>query len=216
MSPAGTRVVGYVRVSTAEQAESGAGLAAQRAAIKEAAKRRGWALVSILEDVGVSAKSTKGRTALAAAIALVEAGGADALVVAKLDRLSRSMLDFATLMDRARTNRWAIVVLDMEFDMTTPTGELMANMLAAFAQFERRLIGQRTKDGLAQKRAQGVQLGRRPTTPDAVARRVRREREAGASLGAIARGLNLDAIPTAQGGAAWYPSTVRALLNRVA
>ena len=216
MSPAGTRVVGYVRVSTAEQADSGAGMAAQRTAIEDATRRRGWVLVAILEDAGVSGKSTKKRPALEAATALIEAGGADALVVAKLDRLSRSMLDFLTLMDRARKNNWAIVLLDVDFDMTTPTGELMANMLAAFAQFERKIIGQRTRDGLAQKRAQGVQLGRPRKTPDAVLRRVMREREAGASFGAIARGLNDDAIPTAQGGSRWYPSTVRALLSRVA
>ena len=207
MSPAGTRVVGYVRVSTAEQADSGAGMAAQRTAIEDATRRRGWVLVAILEDAGVSGKSTKKRPALEAATALIEAGGADALVVAKLDRLSRSMLDFLTLMDRARKNNWAIVLLDVDFDMTTPTGELMANRLAA---------GQRTRDGLAQKRAQGVQLGRPRKTPDAVLRRVMREREAGASFGAIARGLNDDAIPTAQGGSRWYPSTVRALLSRVA
>ncbi len=214
MSPAGTRVVGYVRVSTAEQADSGAGLAAQRAAIEQAARRRGWVLVAVLEDAGVSAKSMKGRTSLAAAIALIEAGGADALVVAKLDRLSRSIIDFATLMAQAKSAGWALVVLDMDFDMTTPQGELMANMLAAFAQFERRLIGERTKDGLAQKRLQGVQLGRPRSTPDAVARRVVRERENGASLGVIARGLNDDAIPTAQGGSRWYASTVAALLRR--
>jgi len=214
MSPAGTRVVGYVRVSTHEQAESGAGLDAQRVAIEDAARRRGWVLVTILEDRGLSAKSTNGRPALAAAVALVEAGGADALVVSKLDRLSRSMLDFATLMERARKAGWAIVVLDMDFDMTTPTGELMANMLAAFAQFERRLIGQRTKDGLAIKKAQGVAMGRPRSTPKAVLNRVVRERASGASLGAIARGLNDDAIPTAQGGNRWYSSTVKALLTR--
>lgn len=208
-------MVGYLRVSTAEQAESGAGLEAQRAAIQDAAKRRGWVLVTILEDRGVSAKSTTGREALAAAVALIEAGGADALVVSKLDRLSRSMLDFATMMERARSAGWAIVVLDMDFDMTTPTGELMANMLAAFAQFERRLIGQRTKDGLAIKKAQGVQLGRRPSTPEAVERRVLRERARGASMGRIAKGLNEDAIPTVQGGVRWYPSTIKALLARL-
>ena len=214
MSPAGTRVVGYVRVSTSEQADSGAGLAAQRTAIEQAAKQRGWQLVAILDDKGVSAKSMKGRESLAAAIALIEAGGANALVVAKLDRLSRSIIDFATLMDRAQKAGWALIVLDMDFDMTTPQGELMANMLAAFAQFERRLIGQRTKEGLAAKKAQGVIMGRPRTTPDAVLRRVVRERDRGASLGAIARGLNEDAIPTAQGGSRWYSSTVKALLDR--
>ncbi len=87
-------------------------------------------------------------------------------------------------------------------------------MLAPFAQFERRLIAQRTKEGLAAKKAQGVVIGRPRTTPDAVARRVARERERGASLRAIARGLSEDAIPTAQGGSRWYPSTVKALLER--
>jgi DNA invertase Pin-like site-specific DNA recombinase len=202
--------VGYVRVSTQEQADSGAGLAAQRAAIEAECNRRGWVLVSILEDRGVSAKSTKNRDALAAAIALIEAGGADALVVAKLDRLSRSLIDFSTLMERARSAGWAIVLLDM----TTPTGELMSNMLACFAQFERRIIGQRTKDGLAAKRAAGVQLGRPRTTPDKVVARIERERTAGKSLNAIAQRLNDDAIPTAQGGAQWHASTVKAVLER--
>jgi DNA invertase Pin-like site-specific DNA recombinase len=214
MGPKGMKVVGYIRVSTQEQADSGAGMAAQRSAIEEACERRGWVLVTILEDAGVSAKSTKGRQGLAAAIAMIEAGGAEALVVAKLDRLSRSVADFGTLLERALAGRWSIVLLDMDLDMTTPNGELMAHMLASFAQFERRIIGQRTKDGLAAKRAAGVQLGRPRTTPAKVVARIERERAAGASLNAIAKRLNDDAIPTAQGGAQWHPSTVKALLAR--
>ena len=171
--------------------------------------------MTILEDKGVSAKSTKNRTALAAAITLIEAGGAEALVVAKLDRLSRSLIDFATLMDRARSAGWAIVLLDMDFDMTTPTGELMSNMLACFAQFERRIIGQRTKDGLAAKRGEGVQIGRPRTMPAKVVARIKREHEAGKSLRSIAERLNDDAIPTAQGGAQWHASTVKAVLGRL-
>lgn len=214
MSPRGTKVVGYVRVSTSEQAEKGAGLTAQRRAIEEACTRRGWVLTTILEDRGVSAKSTKGREALAAALAMIEAGGAEALVVAKLDRLSRSILDFSTLMERAASKGWAIVVLDMDFDMTTPTGELMANMLASFAQFERRLISQRTKDGLAVKRSEGVQLGRRSTLDERTVARIAKARDAGMSLAAIAQALNDDAIPTGQGGKRWYASSVKAVLDR--
>src|ERR1019366_8492413 len=141
MSPAGTRVVGYARVSTQEQADSGAGLAAQRAAIEAEATSKGWVLVAILEDRGVSGKKTngsddptKGRPALAAAVGLLETGGADALVVSKLDRLSRSVVDFGNLVERAKEKGWAIVLLDMQLDMTTPQGELMANMLVSFAQ----------------------------------------------------------------------------------
>lgn len=214
VSPAGTKVIGYVRVSTAEQADSGAGLAAQRSAIEAEAERKGWILVTILEDAGVSGKSTKGRPGLEAALAIIEAGGAQALVVAKLDRLSRSIVDFGQLVERAKSNGWAVVLLDMELDMTTPQGELMANMLVSFAQFERRLIGQRTKDGLAAKKAAGVRVGRPRNLPDRVVSRIERQRAAGASLGAIAKALNADAIPTAQGGAGWHASTVRAVLNR--
>lgn len=214
MNAPGTRVVGYLRVSTHEQTDSGAGIAAQRHTIEQHAERRGWQIVTMVEDSG-SAKSTRGRPALAAALTLVRGGAADALVVSKLDRLSRSIIDFATLMDEARRERWALIVLDCDFDMTTPAGEMMANMLACFAQFERRVIGQRTKDALAQKRAEGVVLGRPRKIPDAVVARIEREKAAGATLTAIAARLNEDAIPTAQGGAQWHPSTVRKVLHRV-
>ncbi len=215
MSPKrGTRVVGYIRVSTSEQADSGAGLAAQRSAIEAAAQSKGWELVTILEDRGISAKSTKNRSSLAAAVAMIEAGGAEALVVSKLDRLSRSLVDFANLMQQAQSNGWAIVVLDSDFDMTTASGRLMANMLASFAEFERELISQRTKDGLAAKRAAGVQIGRPRTMPAKVVARIEREHAAGKSLRSIAERLNEDAIPTAQGGAQWHASTVKAVLAR--
>ena len=90
---------------------------------------------------------------------------------------------------------------------------MMASVLAIFAQFERRLIGQRTRDALAVKKAQGVQLGRPRTMPDSVRKRIRQEREQGRSLAAIAAGLNADSIATAQGGSRWYPSTVSATLR---
>jgi DNA invertase Pin-like site-specific DNA recombinase len=82
------------------------------------------------------------------------------LVVAKLDRLSRSMIDFTGVMAKAQKQGWALVALDCAVDTTTPAGEAMAHVLATFAQFERRLIGQRTREALAVKRKQGVRLGR--------------------------------------------------------
>src|SRR4051812_11038212 len=97
------RAVLYTRVSTAEQAESGAGLAAQEAALRAHAARRGWETVDYLTDAGASGKSMAGRPGLARAIDLVTTGQADALAVAKLDRLSRSLLDFAGLMVRAQS-----------------------------------------------------------------------------------------------------------------
>jgi len=97
--------------------------------------------------------------------------------------------------------------------MTTPAGEAMANMLATFAQFERRLISQRTKEALAVKKAQGVRIGRPAVMPRAVVSRMRRERAKGLSYRAIADRLNADGVPTAQGGLRWYPGTVRYALG---
>jgi DNA invertase Pin-like site-specific DNA recombinase len=77
----------------------------------------------------------------------------------------------------------------------------MAHMLATFAQFERRLISQRTKEALAVKRASGVRLGRPPMVPKMVARRIQRGRARGDSFRRIAADLNETGVPTAQGGA---------------
>ena len=207
------RVIGYLRVSTDEQALSGAGLEAQRAAIAVECRRRGWQLVETLEDAGYSAKDLK-RPGVREALRALEAGEANALVVAKLDRLSRSMLDFAALMATAQKQQWALVALDCAVDTSTPAGEAMAHVLATFGQFERRLIGQRTREALAIKRASGVRLGRPPTVPQAIVRRIQRQRARGDSLRAIADALNRDEVPTAQGGAQWYAATVRGILAR--
>ena len=206
------QVIGYVRVSTEEQRASGAGLAAQRAAILAECQRRGWQLVDVVEDRGYSAKDLR-RPGIRAALDELRRGEAQGLVVAKLDRLSRSMLDFTAIMTTAQRESWALVALDCAVDTTTPAGEAMANVLATFAQFERRLIGQRTREALAAKRAQGVRLGRPRSLPPRTVRRIRRERDQGAPLARIADALNADRVPTAHGGECWYPSTVRAVLR---
>jgi DNA invertase Pin-like site-specific DNA recombinase len=209
------RVLGYVRVSTQEQGKSGAGLAAQRSAIRKACEERGWELVEVVEDKGFSAKSLE-RPGITGVLEQLDNGSAGALVVAKLDRLSRSLLDFAGLMERARRQGWALVALDLGVDTSTPAGEMMANVLATFAQFERRMIGQRTKDALAQKRAAGVRLGRPRNLPDDVVRRILEQRAERLTLQAIADGLNADRVPTAQGGALWRPSSVRSVIASAA
>jgi DNA invertase Pin-like site-specific DNA recombinase len=132
--------------------------------------------------------------------------------VAKLDRLSRSMADFTRLMERSWKKGWALVALDLGVDTTTPAGEMIANSVANFSQFERRLIGQRTKDALAVKKAQGVQLGRPRTMSDKVVRKIERLRAKGVSIRGIAERLNAEGVPTAHGGARWHASTVQKTL----
>ena len=206
------RVIAYVRVSTSEQTQSGLGLAAQRKAVRSAVTERGWRLIDVIEDQGVSGSSLD-RPGLAAAIARIEFGDADAILVSKLDRLSRSLLDFAGLMERSRRAGWAVIALDLGVDTTTPSGEMAANLLATFAQFERRMISQRTTDALAEKKAQGVRLGRPRLIPDDVVERILRERKAGRTHAQIAAALTADGIPTAKGGPTWSRASVQTVLG---
>lgn len=206
------RVCGYIRVSTSEQADSGAGLEAQRAAIEAEAERRGWDLVCVFEDAGASGKSMSGRPGLQEALEAVESGQANALVVAKLDRLSRSLLDFAGIVERARTKGWNLVCLDIGIDLSTPAGEMLAGTLAVFAQFERRLIGQRTKDALAVKRAQGVRLGRPREVSPEIATRIRELHRSVGTFSKVADTLNAEGVLPPR-GKRWYPDSIRRVLS---
>jgi len=199
-------------VSSEEQADSRAGLEAQRAAIQRECEKRGWEIVDVVEDAGYSAKDLR-RPGVRGALEELERGGADALVVAKLDRLSRSMLDFTSVMAKAQKEGWALVALDCAVDTTTPAGEAMAHVLATFAQFERRLIGERTREALAVKKRQGVRLGRPASISPQLARRIRSMRTRGLTLQEISDRLNRDEVPTPRGGAVWRPTSLRAVLR---
>jgi DNA invertase Pin-like site-specific DNA recombinase len=197
IAPEGT-VVAYVRVSTDEQAASGAGLDAQRIAIGAEAQRRGWTVLGWHADEGISGgKGVEHRPGLAAAIEAVESGRAAGLLAAKLDRVSRSVLDTASLMEQARRAGWELVTCDLAIDTSTPAGEATASMMAVFSQLERRLISQRTREALAVE----------------VVARIVAAKAGGASLRSIAAELTADAVPTAQGGAKWHASTVKAVLD---
>jgi DNA invertase Pin-like site-specific DNA recombinase len=207
-----SNVVGYIRVSTEEQADSGLGLAAQRATIEAECARREWTLRAIHQDA-LSGKAVANRPGLAAALEDVESAAAAGIVVAKLDRLSRSLKDFAILMERAQKKGWNFVACDLGIDLSTPAGEFMANVMGSAAQWERRIISLRTKEALAVKRASGTRLGRPRTLPDDVVVRIIADREKGLSLSGIARQLNEEEVPTAHGGAKWHASTVKAVVS---
>lgn len=207
-------VAAYLRVSTEDQARSGLGLDAQRADIERAAAQRGWEVVWYVDEAQ-SAKNLN-RPALTSALANLQAGSHSALVVAKLDRLSRSLVDFASLLETARRQQWALVALDLGVDTTTPAGELVANVMAAVAQWERRVIGQRTADALAQRKAQGLPIGRpRLVTVDCLDQIVALA-EAGMTSADIARELNSAQTPTATGKGRWTSTTVARMLANVA
>lgn len=133
---------------------------------------------------------------------------AAALLVAKVDRLSRSLADFTNLMTQAERNGWKIIALDLGVDTTTASGEMLANVVAAISQYERRLISARTKDALSVRRAAGVRLGRPRLLDSAIAARIREERADGSTLQAIADALNLEDIETPT-GRQWSAALVR-------
>lgn len=205
--------VPYRRVSTREQAISGAGLAAQKTKIRmglafKDLKIHNWDCV----DEGKSGKDLK-RDGLDQALKIVRSGEASGIVVSKLDRLSRRVLDYSTLMDTAQKEGWSIIILDPDIDLRNPIGKMIAGILALFAEFERDMISQRTMDGLAEKRAAGVRLGRPRSVDDRVLKQIIRAYVQKPNYSAIARWLNETGVPTPQGGKMWYPMTISNIVN---
>lgn len=204
------RVAAYLRVSTDQQAESGLGLGAQRARLKAEAAHRGWDVMWFVDE-GYSAKDLN-RPALTEALDALAAHELDGLVVAKLDRLSRSVVDFSNTLNTAKKQKWSLVLLDLGVDTSTPNGELVAGLMAQIAQWERAVIGQRTKEALQAAKARGQRLGRPRATPDAVVARVV-ALSADLSPSQVARVLTAEGVATTRGAAEWRPSTVRRLLK---
>jgi len=202
--------LGYVRCSTDEQAASGLGLAAQRATIQAEAERRGWA-VEFVADEGGSGKHVN--PGLRSCLEKLAAGRADVLIAAKMDRLARSVANAADILDAARTQGWDLVVCDLGVDLSTPQGRAMANMLATFAELERDLIAQRTREGLAAAKAAGKRIGRPRLAPASLVDRICLAREDGQSFGCIARALTNEGVLSPAGKPTWQPSTVRRIYN---
>ncbi len=206
------RVVGYIRVSTREQAEEGYSLTTQREAIEAECERRGWELVAILADEGYSGR-TDDRPALNEVLRmLAKRNGPKAIVVARLDRLCRSITHLGRLTDESLRQKWGIVALDHELNTTTANGRLVAHIIGSVAQWESEMLGERVSRGMraahAAARAEGRPFGFQSSTPHEVVTRIVRARKRGDSFNKIAQRLDRQGTPTPNGGARWYPSTV--------
>ncbi len=156
-----TRVVAYCRVSTEEQASSGVSLAAQEAKLRAYCLAMDLELVCVESDAGVSAK-TLDRPALARALAALDSGAADALVVVKLDRLTRSVRDLADLLEQYFSADHGLISLGESVDTRTAAGRLVLNVMTSVAQWEREAIGERTSSALQHMKAQGKRVGAVP------------------------------------------------------
>lgn len=205
------RALGYIRVSTSEQATEGISLDVQTDALLREARRRGWEM-DIISDEGVSAAGGDQKS-LKAALTSLDDGSYDVLMVTRLDRLTRSVAGLGAILGRAQENQWELVLLSPGIDTTEPAGRFTTAILACAAQYERDLISQRTKEALAHRKSQGGSLGRPRNVDVDVVERIKQQRTEKKSLRAIAEQLNAEGVPTAQGGARWHASTVSAVLK---
>lgn len=205
------RAIVYSRVSTQGQATDGHGLDAQAAQGSAYVLSQGWGGAEQVVDAGVSgAVAPDERPGLGSALAKLDGGGADVLVAASLSRLGRRVLDVLALAERARDRGWGLVVLDVALDTTSPVGEFSLVVLAGVAQLERRMIGQRTRDGLAAAKRKGVRLGRPASAATRRAGRLALSLRAdGATWQRCADVLAADGYRTATGKAAWTASQAR-------
>jgi DNA invertase Pin-like site-specific DNA recombinase len=220
--------LGYVRVSSEEQADSGLGLEAQRQRITAYCAMKGLRLAEVFADPGISggkplASRPAGSQLLAAALK-----SKTPVIVAKLDRLFRSVADAATVIADFDRKGIQLVAIAESFDMSSPYGRAMAQMASVFAELERAMIRERTRSAMNVKRSRGERIsGHAPfgwdfgrggrLVPHAreqkVIARVRQLRAQGLSYRGIARRLDGERIRPKR-GRRWVHTTVKSVLTR--
>jgi site-specific DNA recombinase len=225
--------VGYIRVSTHEQAHEGVSLDAQRDKLRSYCKGMGIKLVEVFADEGISG-GTMERPGLQDALRVLERGRANTLVVVKLDRLTRSVKDLCMLVeDYFSKDRYDLISLCGMVNTHTAAGRLMMMNVANYAQYERELISERTREARQHMKAQGVRLGvssygyrhsqnlddngRRILEPVAAEQEVIRQMAAwhaeGHQMKTIASMLKEKGIPARRGGE-WHATVISMLLAR--
>ena len=224
------RVVGYVRVSSDQQVESGLSLAAQEAKLRAYAVAMDLELVDVVIDAGVSARRLQ-RPGFARVLEMLDAGDVDGVLITKLDRLTRSVRDLGELVERYFAKRAVLLSVGDSIDTRSASGRLVLNVLASVGQWEREAIGERTREALAEVRRSrprmhlgGVPLERKRAADGtlvddvdgaATLARIRELRASGLSLRAIATSLTNEGRPTKRGGV-WGPEQISKALARAA
>jgi putative DNA-invertase from lambdoid prophage Rac len=173
----------YSRVSTHDQQT----LPLQQKAMREYAKKRGWTVALQIKEVGSGAKTRPEREELLKAARRREV---DVVIVWRLDRWGRSLADLVATLKELSDLGIGFVSLNEAIDLTTPSGRALAGMLAVFAEFERDILRERVKAGIAQARENGKRHGRPPTATNQAAE-VKRLFKKGMSKAEIARRLKI-------------------------
>jgi site-specific DNA recombinase len=221
------KTIGYVRVSTDRQAELGVSLDAQEAKIRAMATVQSAELLEVIVDGGESAKSLN-RPGVERLLSLVNGGKVDAVIVAKLDRLTRSVKDLCGLLELFEKRKVALISVAESLDTGSAAGRLVLTIMGAVSQWEREAIGERTRDALRHKRSQGRRVGNiafgsrlaadgehLEPEPDeqAALGEIRRLRRSGATLRGIAVTLNDRAYRTRR-GTPWRLESVARVLKQ--
>jgi site-specific DNA recombinase len=224
------KVIGYTRVSTAEQADKGMSLSAQRAKIEAYCQLYDLELVTVIEDAGLSGK-TLNREGLQLALTMLRKGKAEGLVIGKLDRLTRSVIDGGTLIaDYFGEKGYQLFSVTDHINTRTAAGRLVLNVLLSVSQWEREAIGERTRDALQHKIANRERCGKvrfgfdlapdgRMLTPNRQEQKaiglMKELRAAGESLRTIASELNKRGFKTKE-GRPWLFTSIKGILARAA
>jgi site-specific DNA recombinase len=220
------KAIGYVRVSTEKQADHGVSLEAQSEKVRAMAVVQGAELMELIVEAGESAKSLS-RPGMARLLSLVDAKAVDVVIIAKLDRLTRSVKDLAELLERFTRRGVSLVSVAESLDTGSAAGRLVLNIMTAVSQWEREAIGERTRDALRHKKSQGERVGTVPfgcrlaadgvhfeADPGEQAHlaRIRQMRNEGHTTRRIADELNRDGVTTRR-GTAWRHQYVAGVLN---
>jgi DNA invertase Pin-like site-specific DNA recombinase len=223
------KAIGYVRVSTDKQAERGCSLDAQAEKIRAMAVVHGAELLDIIVDGGESAKSLQ-RPGMERLLALVDTKKVDTVIIAKLDRLTRSVKDLCTLLERFERRGVALISVAESLDTGSAAGRLVLNIMTAVSQWEREAIGERTRDAMGHKRRQSERVGNiafgyrlaadgvhvePDETEQAVIQAIRELRSTGRSLRLVAADLNQRGCRTRR-GSQWRLESVARVVASVA
>ena len=208
------KAVGYIRVSTEGQAENGISLEMQRAKIEAYCALHDLDLAETIVDAGYSAKTLK-RPGIVRLLAMLDTGEVSAIVVYKLDRLSRSTKDVLGLVERFEEANVAFHSIQESLDTKSAIGRFVLRTLASLAEMERDLISEWTRDAMAHCKSAGKHMGREGFKAAETINEMRALRAQGFSYDDIARDLNARQVPTDRGGT-WAGNTVRRILNRAA
>jgi len=155
------KAIGYVRVSTEKQADFGVSLEAQTEKVRAMAVVQGAELAEVIIDAGESAKSLN-RPGMLRLMSLVDSGAVDTVIIAKLDRLTRSVADLAELLKRFERRGVSLVSVADSLDTRSAGGRLVLNIMVSVSQWEREAIGERTRDAMHHKRVNGQRIGTVP------------------------------------------------------